>query len=72
MRAAVAEMVPRDRRASAYGVFNAGYGILWFLGSALMGFLYDVSIPALIAFAIAMQLASIPLLLLSNKALKRS
>ena len=63
MRAAIAEMVPINRRASAYGIFNAGYGLLWFLGSALMGFLYDVSIPYLILFSVAAQLASVPVFL---------
>lgn len=63
MRAAVAGMVSAKRRGAAYGIFNAGYGIFWFLGSALMGFLYDYSIPGLIVFSIGMQLASIPLLL---------
>lgn len=67
MRAAVAEMIPTDRRATAYGVFNTGYGISWFLGSALMGVLYDISIPSLIAFSMATQLASVPLLLLVRK-----
>jgi MFS family permease len=43
MRAAVAEMVPADKRGTAYGIFNTGYGIFWFLGSALMGYLYDLS-----------------------------
>ncbi len=61
LRAAVAGMVGRDRRGSAYGIFNTGYGVFWFLGSALMGVLYDVSLPALIAFSVAAQLASIPL-----------
>ncbi|HXK27034.1 MAG TPA: MFS transporter, partial [Candidatus Binatia bacterium] len=61
--AAIAEMVPINRRASAYGIFNAGYGLLWFLGSALMGFLYDVSIPYLILFSVAAQLASVPVFL---------
>lgn len=61
LRAAVAGMVGRDRRGSAYGIFNTGYGVFWFLGSALMGMLYDVSLPALIAFSVAAQLASIPL-----------
>jgi len=63
MRAAVAGMVARDRRGTAYGVFNAGYGLVWFLGSALMGVLYDVSLPALIAFSVLTQLASVPLFL---------
>ncbi len=63
MRAAIAPMVASQRRGTAYGVFNTGYGLFWFLGSALMGLLYDVSLPALIAFSCAMQLASVPLLL---------
>ncbi|HET6369897.1 MAG TPA: MFS transporter, partial [Nitrospiria bacterium] len=66
MRAAIAGMVPSDRRGAAYGLFNAGYGVFWFFGSALMGILYGVSIPALIAFSMTAQLASIPLLLLSG------
>jgi MFS-type transporter involved in bile tolerance (Atg22 family) len=62
LRAAVAGMVAADRRASAFGVFNAGYGVAWFLGSALMGVLYDLSLPALVGFSVAVQLASLPLL----------
>ena len=60
--AAVALMVPRERRASAYGLFTAGYGIAWFAGSAAMGILYDVGFPALIAFSMVAGVASIPLL----------
>jgi MFS family permease len=67
MRAVVARMVPPDRRGSAYGFFNAGYGVAWFVGSVLLGILYDVSLPALIAFSIASQLASVPLFLLIKK-----
>jgi MFS family permease len=67
MRAAVAGMAPRDRRASAYGIFNTGYGVFWFLGSALIGVLYDFSIPVLIAFSVAAQLASVPLLLMVKR-----
>ncbi|MCL4561180.1 MAG: MFS transporter [Chloroflexi bacterium] len=58
--AAVAPMVPPQRRASAYGLFTAGYGIFWFLGSAAIGYLYTISIPALIAFSVLLQLAAIP------------
>ena len=39
IKAALAEMVPRDRRATGYGIFNTGFGLFWFLGSALMGIL---------------------------------
>ncbi len=56
--AAVAPMVPADRRASAYGLFTAGYGLSWFLGSAVIGVLYDRSVPAAIAFCVAVELAA--------------
>ena len=59
--AAVAPMVSPNRRASAYGLFTAGYGIFWFLGSAALGFLYGVSLYALIAFSMVLQLAAVPL-----------
>ncbi len=70
MRAAVAGMVPADKRGTAYGTFNLGYGMFWFLGSTLMGILYDNSILFLIVFSVAMQLASIPLLFVTQKELK--
>lgn len=67
MRAAIAGMVSADKRGTAYGVFNTGYGIFWFAGSALMGYLYDVSIPSLVTFSITAQLISIPLLVLVSR-----
>ena len=42
--AAVAPMVSRDRRASAYGLFTGIYGIAWFLGSVIIGALLSVSL----------------------------
>ncbi len=67
MRAAVADFVPANRRGSAYGIFNAGYGLFWFLGSALIGILYDISIPWLVIFSVAAQLASIPVFLVVRR-----
>ena len=63
MRAAIAEMVPANKRGSAYGLFNTGFGVFWFLGSALMGILYDLSLPSMIAFSVAAQFLSVPLFL---------
>lgn len=62
IRAAIAAMVPAERRGTAYGVFNAVYGAAWFAGSALMGVLYDVSIPALVTFSVLSQLIAVPIL----------
>jgi MFS family permease len=63
MRAVVANLVRMDARGTAYGTMNIWFGISWFLGSALMGFLYDISIPSLIVFSMGIQLAAIPILI---------
>lgn len=65
--AAVAPMVRADRRASAYGLFTAVYGIAWFAGSAAIGLLYMVSLPAVIVLSVALELAAIPVFLLVRR-----
>jgi predicted MFS family arabinose efflux permease len=59
--AAVAPMVSPDRRASAYGLFTGAYGIAWFLGSVVIGALFNVSLGAVVAFSVIAELAAIPL-----------
>jgi predicted MFS family arabinose efflux permease len=63
MSAAVANIVPQHRLASAYGLFTGGFGVAWFAGSAALGFLYAYSRSAVVAFSIAVQLAAVPLFL---------
>ncbi|HZQ19703.1 MAG TPA: MFS transporter [Terriglobales bacterium] len=65
--AAVATMVPQPRRPSAYGLFTAGYGVAWFLGSVIIGRLYDVSMAALIIFSAVTQLVAIPVFVIVRK-----
>lgn len=67
MRAAVAIMSPVEKRGVAYGAFNTIYGVCWFLGSVLMGLLYDISIVYLVVFSMVMQLSSIPLFFVIRK-----
>ena len=67
MRAGVAEMVSLHKRGSAYGVFSTGFGVCWFLGSASMGWFYDVSIPMLVAFSVGTQLLAIPLFFMARR-----
>ncbi|MEA5616632.1 MFS transporter [Cronbergia sp. UHCC 0137] len=63
LKATVAKLVSKNKRASAYGIFSAGYGLSWFLGSVLMGVLYDRSIILLVIFSVISQLMAIPFLL---------
>ena len=71
LKAVVTSIVPKDSRATGYGVFECSFGVFWFLGSWLMGILYDVSIPAMAAVSVAAQLAAIPLYFLSSRCAQR-
>ncbi len=70
--AAVAGLVPPQRRPSAYGIFTGGYGVAWFLGSTIVGVLYDRSVTAVVAFCLVVQLAAVPLLLAVRKSMTAS
>ena len=54
-------MLPEDKRNCAFGLFYAGYGGGWLIGSIVTGLLYDTSRVALVIFAITTQVASLPL-----------
>src|SRR5204863_9964492 len=56
LRSGISQVVSMNKRGSAFGTFNAVYGVLWFLGSVTMGVLYDYSLLALVIFGIAAQL----------------
>lgn len=72
MRAAVAKMIPPERRGTAYGIFNLGFGLSWFVGSAIMGLLYEVSIFYLVIFSMALHFAAMPIFLLLNEKRRRT
>lgn len=59
MRAAVSRFSPPEKRGSAYGTFNMVFGVAWFSGSLLMGYLYGVWIPAVVLFSVITQSAAI-------------
>jgi predicted MFS family arabinose efflux permease len=60
-------VIPPQKRSTAFGLFDTGYGIAWFLGSAVMGLLYDKSILAVALFSVVLQLAAIPVFFVANK-----
>ncbi len=68
VRAAVADLTRTDLRGMAYGVFNAAYGIAFFIGSTVMGAMYDRSVAAVIIFSVAAQAASLPLFAMMRRA----
>jgi predicted MFS family arabinose efflux permease len=63
LRAAIPQMVPPERRATAYGVFHTAFGVSWFAGSAAMGSLYDLSLAGVIGLSTALQVGAACILL---------
>jgi len=67
LKAVIVPVIPANKRSTAFGLFDSGFGIAWFLGSWLMGLLYGRSLPALIVFSVVLQLSSLPLFLIAKK-----
>ena len=59
LKSEIAEMIPSEKRGTAFGTFNTVYGLFWFAGSTLMGYLYDFSIVSLIIFSVVSQLFAV-------------
>lgn len=68
LKAVLAGMLPEGKRNLAFGLFYTGYGAGWLIGSIVTGLLYRSSIPAVIVFAMAVQLASIPIFIRADRA----
>jgi predicted MFS family arabinose efflux permease len=70
--AAVAPMVATTHRASAFGLFTAGYGIAWFAGSAAIGILYDhAPLAIVVVFCVVAQLLALPIFVIVRGRLNR-
>ncbi len=64
----IASLVPGIRRATAFGTFDAAFGIAWFAGSALLGVLYDKSETAMAVLSALLVLMAFPLLMAATDA----
>jgi len=62
LKAEIADMIPPEKRGTAFGTFNTVYGLFWFAGSTLMGYLYDFSVTSLIIFSVVTQLFAVILI----------
>ncbi|PYJ63855.1 MAG: MFS transporter [Verrucomicrobia bacterium] len=60
-------VIPPQKRSTAFGLFDTGYGIAWFVGSAVMGLLYDRSVLAVALFSVILQLTALPVFFIANK-----
>jgi MFS family permease len=69
LRSGISQVVSMNKRGTAFGSFNAAYGVMWFLGSVTMGVLYDFSLIALVVFGMVAQLAAAVLFIWLRKRL---
>jgi hypothetical protein len=68
IKAIVAGLLPGGQRNLAFGLYYAGYGVGWLVGSVATGLLYGQSRLALVIFAAAVQLASLPVFMIARRA----
>jgi hypothetical protein len=66
-KALVAGILPDRKRGLAFGLFYAGYGLGWLVGSVAVGLLYQRSHLALVLFAVAAQLCALPFFILGHR-----
>lgn len=59
MKAAVGKIIPRSMRSTGFGIFETGFGIAWFLGSWITGYLYDHNTGLMIGVSVAAQLVAV-------------
>ena len=67
LKVLIASVLPEGKRNLAFGVFYLGYGGGWLAGSVATGLLYEHSRVGLVAFAVLVQLASVPLFVLGAR-----
>ena len=64
VRAVLADVISKQKRGRAYGVFNVTYGSAMLVGGAFLGWLYDLSVAYSIFAAVLAQLAAVIILFL--------
>lgn len=72
MKAAVSKIIPANMRSTGFGIFETGFGVFWWLGSWILGRLYDNKlIIALVVVSAVTQLSAILFYYLSVKTDKK-
>lgn len=61
LKSAVATLMPKQSRSIGFGIFELTFGVSWFLGSWLLGALYDINMNWMILISVGAQLISIPI-----------
>ncbi|MEM4625542.1 MAG: MFS transporter [Candidatus Pacearchaeota archaeon] len=72
MKAAIADSTSITKRGTGYGIFNVIYGLALFIGSAIAGYLYDVSISIMMITLVLIEAISLILFFALKKEIIKS
>ena len=67
LKAVISNLVSKDKRATAYGIFYTVFGVAWFLGSLVVGALYDINILYIVLLSSFIEGSAVVLLIIFNK-----
>src|SRR5262249_47362087 len=65
LKALVATVLPERQRNFAFGLFYAGYGVGWLIGSVVTGLLYEYSLSSMFVFSLASHFSAFPIFSIS-------
>lgn len=72
LKAVISSIVSKEKRAMAYGIFYSVFGLAWFLGSTLIGIVYDFSILAIVIYSFVMEVGAVLLLFVFSRTQKKT
>ncbi|NLZ30685.1 MAG: MFS transporter [Methanomicrobiales archaeon] len=59
VRASIAESTTLEYRGEVYGILSAVFGAAWFVGSVVMGILYEVSLAYIVTYVVIVEIAAV-------------
>lgn len=63
LKAVISGLVSKDKRATAYGIFYTVFGSSWFLGSLVIGYLYDIHVLYIVIFTVVSEFIALGILI---------
>ena len=72
LKAVISNLVSKEKRATAYGIFYTVFGSSWFLGSLLIGYLYGINVLYIVIFTVASELIALIILIYYQKMIKNN
>lgn len=67
LKAVIASLVSKDKRATAYGIFYTVFGSAWFMGSLMIGYLYEIHLLGVVLFSTTFEILAIVALVIYHQ-----